>query len=243
MADEDFGIKDLLPLGGGLIGGIADVVGGLFGSSSSAKQAKRQMEFQERMSNTAYQRAVADMRAAGLNPILATKLGGASTPGGAMGQPPQLGGVGSAAVSTALAVRSQDAQIDLTKAQTEKTRVEAATLAGRQEHDIESARQTARKIAVEVDVNYEQALRIAMLSGPERDVLVQTLHKLREETSSARGHAAVMSVIEDYLSSPLGRSLRMSGIGAEDIKKMLEAGSSVWDVLLPSGSAARKYFK
>lgn len=49
--------------------------------------AREQMGFQEYMSGTAYQRAMKDMRAAGLNPILAYQQGGASTPSGAMGSP------------------------------------------------------------------------------------------------------------------------------------------------------------
>ncbi|QKI28933.1 VP2 [Kummerowia striata gokushovirus] len=49
------------------------------------EEASRQMQFQEQMSSSAYQRAMRDMKASGLNPLLAISQGGASSPSGASG--------------------------------------------------------------------------------------------------------------------------------------------------------------
>lgn len=80
-----------------------------------------QNQFAEKMSNTSYQRAVTDMQAAGLNPMLAYSQGGAHSPGGQ--QAPVFNrGSSSGSIHSAAQVEQLRAQTDLTRAQAENVR-------------------------------------------------------------------------------------------------------------------------
>lgn len=108
---------------GALIGAAADYV-------FNSRSAERQMNFQEDMANTTYSRAVADMRRAGLNPILAAGGGmQAPSPQGAQPQSPQF--ANAIARSQELATAKQVADEQVKTMQSQQAANEAAAAKAR----------------------------------------------------------------------------------------------------------------
>lgn len=122
------GGSDVLSAG---LGGLG-FLGGERQNTAQIASSKAQMDFQERMSNTAHQRQVKDLRLAGLNPILSAKLGGASSPGGAM---PNIVNPEAQGISSALQSKSTSATTKLMNAQ------------------LVSAQETAKATAINNQVN------------------------------------------------------------------------------------------
>lgn len=184
-------LKPFIPIGSALISGLFGSSGQRSANEANVALGREQMKFQEEMSGTAYRRAVADMRAAGLNPMLAYSQGGASAPVGSMPQVQNVAGAGVSSavqglslVGTLQQVLQSEAQIGQIEAQTK--RIEAETL----EKEVYSGKGAAELKSLEAEAKYADLLR-------EEDV--------RKRRAEARVKTTEAELVKDTFSADVAR--------------------------------------
>lgn len=163
---------------------IAGGIGGLLDQESAndfaADQAMSNRAFQERMSNTAWQRGMRDMKAAGLNPMLAISQGPASVPGGTAAAFP--GAVGaqslsawSSTASAAAAEQQADTAASVATATIDKTRQEIQNLG--------SVNDQVKAVTRNLFEQYQNLIKEGYNLTETGNVLRETIQKMRAEIS------------------------------------------------------------
>jgi len=219
----------------GWIGGALSAGGAILQGIASYKSAQKQMKFQRQMSNTAVQRQMADMRKAGINPILAAKYGGASTPAGAAYSLPNIGAAGVEGYKSYSSAKQMQAQTKQAEAQTKQIQASTKAVQQKLKFDSELHKERWQKLAATMGPDNVIANAIAIVNGINPGELAkgkQILSKDRIKTMieafqsyksiSAREYAGVRESGEKVLSRAYEGALEIGQATIDETTKFLE---------------------
>lgn len=194
-----------------IIAAAGSIAGGLLGNKASAKEAEKNRNFQEDMSNTSYQRAVADMKAAGLSPMLAYSQGGASTPSG--GQAPQSDVI-TPAVHSGLAAYNAELATKQNEANVANTRADTA---------VKQATESKIKSETPAEGQYQQRYQMEMNKlSVEYNLTNEKVAAVMEEIKNLKSENARIKAATDLLVEQQGLTRAQAGKAAKEIV-LLEA--------------------
>jgi predicted ribosome quality control (RQC) complex YloA/Tae2 family protein len=175
-------------------------IGGERRNAASAKAAQKQMDFQREMSNTSYQRQIADLKAAGINPMLVSRLGGASTPAGSM---PQFENIGASAASAYAAAQSSGAsakQADTAETLSESQVKQIDATVEKIKEETKNVPIEAERLRKTVELLFSQTVNVAQNTRSQYQVELQTMeliNKVKAETSLLNNQVAVEDALDD----------------------------------------------
>lgn len=178
-----------------------------------AGEAALNRSFQERMRNTEWQAAVADMEAAGINPAVAYARGGASAPGGSMAGGSQAAPA-TDSVSSAIAALTQRKQLQLLDEQVKRTAEET-----------KAARAGARSAGIKADFDAARYLYFFTNEGTVKQPLLDLLNA-EVATSKASSARAISEADLARLSVPERKAVA-------DLFERSGEGGKAFQLLLP----------